>query len=229
MSSPIAQLFDSIAVHYDLLNHLLSLDIDKSWRRKALKGHINKQTSTVLDVACGTGDFALQLVKAGAHQVIGIDISPKMVEAGRKKIHRKQLEKQIDLQTGDCAHLQFDNQTFDAITVAFGVRNFEQRTQSLKEMYRVLKPQGQAIILEFSTPNAFPVKQLYKFYFKHILPVVGGCISGNKNAYIYLPNSVYAFPQGNIFLQEMAETGFSELSQRRFTFGIASVYYGTKN
>ncbi|MDD4609978.1 MAG: bifunctional demethylmenaquinone methyltransferase/2-methoxy-6-polyprenyl-1,4-benzoquinol methylase UbiE [Bacteroidaceae bacterium] len=228
MASPIASIFNRIAPHYDLLNHLLSFNIDKRWRKKALKGHVSKETQTALDIACGTGDFALALHKKGVQHINGVDISEKMVEVGQVKVAKKGLSKQIELATGDCAALAFSDNTFDVITVAFGVRNFEQRAKSLEEMHRVLAPKGETIILEFSTPQHFPMKQLYGFYFKSILPCVGGLISGDKAAYTYLPNSVYAFPQGDLFMQEMRAAGFTKVSNKRMTFGIASIYYGHK-
>lgn len=226
--SPIAELFNQIASKYDFLNHLLSLNIDKRWRRKAIKGHISNKMQKVLDVACGTGDFSIEIVEAGAQNVVGIDIAEKMVELGTQKVQEHHLQDRIHLQTGDCASLPFDDHTFDAATIAFGVRNFEQRAHSLQEVYRVLKPGAPLIILEFSQPQRFPVKQLYHFYFKKIFPLIGGIISGNKSAYQYLPASVYAFPQGEAFLKELTEHKFTHLNQKRLSFGIASVYYAKK-
>lgn len=226
--SSIAELFNQIAPKYDFLNHFLSLNIDKGWRRKAIRGHITDKMQRVLDVACGTGDFSIEIVEAGAQNVVGIDIAEKMVEIGVKKVAKRHLQDKIHLQTGNCTALPFDDHTFDAATVAFGVRNFEQRIQSLQEIYRVLKTGAPLIILEFSQPQHFPIKQLYHFYFKKILPTIGGKISGNKSAYEYLPASVYAFPQGEEFLKELANCNFSHLNQKRLSFGIASVYYAQK-
>ena len=228
MTSSVASLFNKIAKHYDLLNHLLSLNIDKKWRRKSLRGHINADTQLVLDVACGTGDFSLQLMASGVKRVVGVDISEEMVKVGQQKVIKRGLQSGIALQMGDSACLQFDSNTFDLVTVAFGVRNFEKRAESLAEMLRVLRPQGEVIILEFSTPTKFPIKQLYRLYFKQILPFVGGLISGHRDAYQYLPNTVYAFPQGEQFLAEMRMVGFTHLSYRKMSFGIVSVYYGKK-
>lgn len=228
MTSPVASLFNNIAKHYDVLNHLLSFNIDKKWRRKALKNHISADTKFVLDIACGTGDFALQLIKNGVNRVVGVDISEEMIKVGQQKVLKRGLQSNISLQLGDSAGLEFDSDSFDVVTVAFGVRNFEKRAQSLSEMLRVLRPQGEVIILEFSTPTKFPIKQLYRLYFKQILPFVGGLISGHRDAYQYLPNTVYAFPQGEQFLAEMRQAGFTNLSYRKMSFGIASVYYGTK-
>lgn len=228
MASPIASIFNRIAPHYDFLNHLLSFNIDKRWRKKALRNHVNSQTQEALDIACGTGDFSIQLYKQGAQKITGIDISEGMVKVGKEKIAKKSLSQHIKLMTGDCAHLPFSENTFDVITVAFGVRNFEQRTQSLQEMHRVLKSGGKVIILEFSTPQHFPMKQFYWFYFRKILPFIGGLISGDRAAYTYLPDSVYAFPQGKAFLQELTQAKFSDVKDQRLTFGVASIYYGTK-
>jgi demethylmenaquinone methyltransferase/2-methoxy-6-polyprenyl-1,4-benzoquinol methylase len=228
MSSKIASIFNRIAPHYDFLNHLLSFNIDKRWRKKALKNHVTVKTERALDIACGTGDFSIQLHKQGAQHIMGVDISEGMIKVGQKKIAQKGLNQAITLTTGDCAQLKFEDNTFDVITVAFGVRNFEQRAQSLQEMYRVLKPEGKVIILEFSTPEQFPMKQLYGFYFRQILPFVGGLISGDRAAYTYLPNSVYRFPQSKAFLKELSEAQFKKVYDQRLTFGIASIYYGQK-
>ncbi len=228
MASHIADMFNEIAGSYDRLNHLFSVNIDKIWRRKALKGHITPQTGRVLDVACGTGDFAIEIVRQGARMVDGVDISEGMLAEGRKKIRERGQESRISLRVDDCAALSAADNTYDVATIAFGVRNFERRAESLVELFRVLKPGGELIILEFSTPRHFPVKQLYKFYFSWVMPKIGGLISGKRSAYEYLPRSVYAFPQGEAFLAELAQAGFTDLSDCRFTFGIASVYYGKK-
>ena len=224
----IANLFDSIAAHYDTLNHVFSFNIDRCWRRRALRGHISAETQHVLDVACGTADFAIESVHNNAQHVTGIDISNGMLQAGRNKVQKVGLTKQITLIQADCTALPFTNDTFDAVTVAFGVRNFEERAKSLREMYRVLKSGAEVIVMEFSTPRHFPMKQLYRLYFKHIMPWIGGWWSGNKAAWQYLPQSVYNFPQGEAFLRELANAGFVQLHSRRMTCGIATVYYGHK-
>ncbi len=224
----VKNIFNDIAPQYDALNHLLSWGIDKGWRKRALKSIEHPEEKRVLDVACGTGDFSVAAVKAGMKNVIGIDISEKMVEIGRQKVRRLGLEKQIDLQEGDSEQMVFEDASFDAVTVAFGVRNFENLEKGLKEIRRVLKPGGKAVILEFSMPVRFPVKQLYTFYFCRILPFVGGLMSGNKGAYAYLPASVRSFPQGEEFLSILKTCGFTTVSSRRFTFGIASLYCGIK-
>ena len=179
-----------------------------------------------LDVACGTGDFSIELIKSGtASHVTGVDISTGMLEKGKEKVKAKGYEAQIDMQIADCAALPFPDQSFDLVTCAFGVRNFEHRAESLREMHRVLKDGGRLLILEFSQPKHFPVKQLYRFYFKHVMPNVGAWLSGNKAAYNYFYDSVYRFPQGADFMHELQDAGFSCTTQRRMTFGIATAYY----
>lgn len=224
----VQDIFNDIAPKYDLLNHFLSFNIDKSWRRKAIKCIAESEKGLLLDVACGTGDFSIAACRHGVKKVIGIDISENMITVGRKKIKEKGLEDQVELQSGDCENMLFDSQRFDVVTVAFGVRNFEHLEKGLTEMHRVLKNGGKAIILEFSMPEKAPMKQLYKFYFRYILPLVGGMISGNKGAYTYLPESVMKFPQGKDFLNIMANCGFSQVSCRKLTFGVASLYIGIK-
>lgn len=224
----VKDIFNDIAPKYDLLNHLLSMNIDKGWRRKAMKYIGEGEKNRLLDVACGTGDFSIAAYRSGVKQVTGIDISANMVEVGRRKVHELGLTDCIDLKIGDSEQMEFPDEVFDVVTVAFGVRNFEHLELGLKEMQRVLRPGGKVIILEFSMPEHFPMKQLYKFYFRHILPTVGGWISGNKGAYTYLPESVMKFPQGNIFLDIMTKCGFEKSIQRKLSFGIASLYVGMK-
>lgn len=224
----VKEIFDDIAPKYDLLNHCLSLNIDKIWRRKAMKCIGESEKGMLLDVACGTGDFSIAAYKAGVRQVTGIDISENMVEVGRRKIDALGLTSRIVLQSGDSEKMDFEDERFDVVTVAFGVRNFEHLELGLKEMLRVVKKGGKVIILEFSMPEHFPMKQLYKFYFRHILPVLGGWISGNKGAYTYLPESVMKFPQGETFLNIMKNCGYVRASQKRLSFGIASIYVGVK-
>lgn len=221
-------IFNDIAPKYDLLNHLLSLNIDKGWRRKAMRCVEEDGKGHLLDVACGTGDFSIAACRAGVRQVTGIDISANMVNIGRKKVAEAGLADQIDLRSGDSEAMEFGDNTFDTVTVAFGVRNFEHLEQGLREMYRVLRPGGKVIILEFSMPEHFPMKQLYKFYFRRVLPVVGGWVSGNRGAYTYLPESVMKFPQGRAFLDIMVRCGFQGAARHKLTFGIASLYTGKK-
>lgn len=221
-------IFNDIAPKYDLLNHLLSLNIDKGWRRKAMRCVEEDGKGHLLDVACGTGDFSIAACRAGVRQVTGIDISANMVNIGRKKVAEAGLAGQIDLRSGDSEAMEFSDNTFDTVTVAFGVRNFEHLEQGLREMYRVLRPGGKVIILEFSMPEHFPMKQLYKFYFRRVLPVIGGWVSGNRGAYTYLPESVMKFPQGRAFLDIMVRCGFQGAARHKLTFGIASLYTGKK-
>jgi len=224
----IRELFDDIAPTYDRLNHLLSLNIDQGWRKKAVRELDRDKVKILLDVACGTGDFAIMACQHGIPEIHGIDISEKMLAVGGKKITSLGLQEKIRLLQGDCEKIDFADETFDAVTVAFGVRNFEHLDLGLKEMYRVLKTDGKVVILEFSMPRSFPMKQVYSFYFKRILPTVGGFFSKNKRAYQYLPASVAAFPQGNDFLQIMRECGFRDVACKKLTFGIACVYTGVK-
>ncbi len=227
-SSSIAKLFNSIAHRYDFLNHLLSLGIDVYWRKKALRGVTISADTHVLDVACGTADLSITAYKQGSRSIEGVDISQKMLEVGREKLQKKGLSDCIRLQQVDGVTLPFETDIFDVVTVGFGVRNFQQRKESLTEMYRVMKPGGYLVILEFSQPRVFPLKQLYKFYFKCILPLVGGLFSGDKGAYDYLPNSVYAFPACEQFENELREIGWRDVKRMGLTGSIASVYYGTK-
>ena len=224
----IKDIFNDIDPKYDLLNHLLSLNIDKRWRRKAMKYIAETEKGRLLDVACGTGDFSVAAHKVGVKQVNGIDISSNMVEVGRRKVKELGLEQSVDLQVGDSEQMSFADSTFDVVTVAFGVRNFEHLEIGLKEMNRVLRPGGKVIILEFSTPEYFPMRQLYLFYFRHILPIIGGWISGNKGAYNYLPASVMRFPQGETFLRILKNCGFVSPIQQKLTGGIASIYVARK-
>lgn len=224
----VKEIFNDIAPKYDLLNHFLSLNIDKRWRRKAIKYIRPEEKGLLLDVACGTGDFSIAAQRAGVQQVTGIDISANMVAIGQKKVEALGLAPYITLQAGDSEQIEFEDGHFDVVTVAFGVRNFEHLETGLKEMQRVLKKGGKVIILEFSMPEHFPMKQLYRFYFRHILPVLGGWISGNRGAYTYLPESVMKFPQGKKFMDIMKECGFQQARQQKLTFGIASIYVGVK-
>jgi len=227
--SPIAKMFDRISPKYDRLNHLLSLNIDKTWRKKTAKAVAKSQPETILDLATGTGDLAIALAKYNpqAH-IIGLDISEKMLEIGKAKIAKQGLDNQINLRLGDAAALPFESQFFDAVTVAFGVRNFENLQQGLSEICRVLKPNGQVYILEFSMPERFPIKQAYRLYFKQILPKIGKQVSKDDWAYSYLPESVERFPKPAAFLQTLNDNGLSEASTRSLTWGIATLYTARK-
>ena len=228
-ASPIAAMFDRISPKYDALNHLLSFNIDKVWRRKTAKVASKNAPKNLLDLATGTADLAIALAKRNpeAH-ITGMDFSEKMLKIGSEKVQRHNLESQIELKLGDAAALPFENNVFDAITVAFGVRNFEDLDKSLSEISRVLKPGGQAVILEFSMPEKFPVKQLYRFYFKRILPFIGKRVSKDPNAYDYLPASVERFPKPEAFLRLMSEKGLGKGTKRRLSFGIATLYTAEK-
>lgn len=227
--SPIAAMFDRISPSYDRLNHLLSLNIDKMWRRKTAKTVAKSHPKAILDLATGTADLAIALAKYNPQAyIIGMDISEKMLEIGKEKVKQHDLESQIELQRGDAASLPFDDNSFDAVTVAFGVRNFENRAQGLSEIHRVLKPNGQAVILEFSMPEKFPMKQLYHMYFKHFLPKIGKYVSKDPNAYTYLPQSVEAFPKPSDFIRILNGNGLKNGSVMRLSFGIATLYIATK-
>lgn len=222
----VEQMFDQISHRYDFLNHFLSLGIDKLWRKKAVKILRSFNPNTVLDVATGTADFAIAALDSGAKEIVGIDISEGMLSVGREKV--KKYNGRIRLERGDSEHIQFNDQTFDAIIVAFGVRNFEHLQKGLNEMRRVLKPGGHLIVLEFSKPSAFPVKQLYNFYFKYILPFWGNLLAKHKTAYSYLPESVMAFPEGEQFVAELKKAGYSSAENRPLSFGISSIYIAEK-
>ena len=225
----IRNFFNDIAPDYDRLNHLLSFHIDKIWRRKAIKALREEKIRDVLDVACGTGDFSIAAARAMDRlRITGVDIAGQMLDVGRIKVEKAGLAERISLQYGDCEDLHFETASFDAVTVAFGVRNFEHLQKGLREMHRVLRTGGKVVILEFSMPDRFPVKQLYRFYFRKWLPLLGGWISGNREAYTYLPESVINFPQGKEFLDIMQTCGFSRVGCKKLTFGIASLYTAVK-
>tara|TARA_R110002096_G_scaffold238027_9_gene429402 strand:+ start:15167 stop:15895 length:729 start_codon:yes stop_codon:yes gene_type:complete len=221
----VAEMFDNISQRYDFLNHLLSMGIDKLWRKRAVKLLRADQPKVILDVATGTGDFAFEALSLNADKIYGIDISRGMLEKGMEKVRDRKKEAIIDLKYGDSEEIPFEDNTFDAITVAFGVRNFENLEKGLKEMKRVLKPNGKLVVLEFSKPKAFPVKQLYNFYFNSILPRIGKMVSKDASAYTYLPESVNAFPEGKAFEAILEKVGYSVLKTKPQFFGIASIYF----
>jgi len=220
----VEEMFDNISPKYDFLNHFLSMGIDIRWRKKAIKMLRTYHPKVILDMATGTADFAIESISLQPEQVIGVDLSEGMLSKGRIKIKDKNLEKVITLQKGDSEELPFQNNFFDAITVAFGVRNFENLNKGLTELCRVLKNDGVLIVLEFSKPVSFPVKQLYGFYFKFILPLMGKAISSDNAAYTYLPESVKAFPDGQKFADVLDACGFNRISIHPVTFGIATIY-----
>ncbi len=222
-------MFDSIAWRYDFLNHFLSLHIDKIWRRKAVNELRGRTLDRVLDVATGTADLALAVQKRlRPRHIVGIDISEGMLEIGRKKIEKKGLGQQIALLHGASENIPFDDRTFDAVTVAFGVRNFENLEKGLHEMLRVLKPGGKVVILEFSVPKNRFFRSLYYFYFLRILPFVGRLVSKDAGAYTYLPDSVRSFPSGAYFKKIAESCGYSKVTVRTLSFGIACIYTGVK-
>jgi demethylmenaquinone methyltransferase/2-methoxy-6-polyprenyl-1,4-benzoquinol methylase len=224
----IARMFNNISFRYDFLNHFLSLGIDRLWRKTAIRMLQSGKPRQILDVATGTGDFAIQALRLNPAKVTGIDISEGMLSIGRKKLEKLKLTDKIDLLTGDSENLQFADETFDAVTVGFGVRNFEDLVKGLTEIRRVLKKDGMLVVLEFSKPAKFPMRQLYNFYFRNILPGLGRLISKDRAAYTYLPESVEAFPDGTDFENILRKVGFKETSCRPLTFGISSIYTGRK-
>lgn len=228
-ASPIAAMFDRISPNYDRLNHLLSIHIDKVWRRKTAKIVSKNHPQAILDLATGTADLAIALAKHNpeAH-IVGMDISEKMLEIGKEKVKQLGLESQIELRLGDAASLPFDDNSFDAVTVAFGVRNFENKERGLSEIHRVLKPNGHAIVLEFSMPETFPIKQLYLLYFKQFLPLIGKFVSKDPNAYTYLPQSVEAFPKPSDFIQILDRNSLKNGEAKQLSLGIATLYTAIK-
>ncbi|MDR2810129.1 MAG: bifunctional demethylmenaquinone methyltransferase/2-methoxy-6-polyprenyl-1,4-benzoquinol methylase UbiE [Tannerellaceae bacterium] len=228
-SLQIERMFNQIAPTYDVLNHTLSLSIDKRWRAKGIDYLRPFSPRRILDVATGTGDLAIAMHRAlSPRQIMGIDISEKMMERGRRKAARAGYSSQISFERQDCLSLPYADNTFDAVTSAFGVRNFEDIEKGIAEMYRVLKPGGHLMILELSHPRQFPVKQLYALYSNTIIPGIGQLFSGRKAAYRYLPASVRVVPQGQVMAEMLRRQGFGNVEARTFTFGICSLYTGEK-
>lgn len=227
--SPVATMFNRIAPTYDALNHLLSFHIDKRWRRRTARNVGKTHPACILDLATGTADLAIALARQNPQSyIIGLDLSEKMLEIGRNKILKQGLDRQIELMTGDAARLPFPDNHFDAVTVAFGVRNFEEADAGLSEMHRVIKAGGDVFILEFSMPDRFPVKQAYRLYFNRILPGIGRRISKDPEAYRYLPESVERFPKPHDFQNKLALTGFETVRLTPMTCGIAVLYHAKK-
>ena len=225
----VARMFDGIAHRYDFLNHFFSLGIDVLWRKSCIRILRNEQPEKLLDVATGTADFAIEAVRMGLDvHVTGVDISAGMLDVGREKIAARGWNDRIQLIQGDSVALPFDEGSFDGFTVAFGVRNFEDLQGGLQDMLRVLKPGAMGLVLEFSKPKHFPIKQLFGLYFKHIMPTVGKWVSKDPAAYTYLPESVQAFPEGEAFLDEMRKAGFVDVKAKSLTGGIATIYTGRK-
>ena len=225
----VEKMFDNIAPTYDNLNHILSLGIDKMWRKTAINKLKPFQPKRMMDVATGTGDFAIKACQMlNPDELIGTDISEGMMNVGREKVKQKGLERQISFAKEDCTSLTFPNNRFDAITVAFGIRNFEHLDQGLKEMHRVLTPGGHLVILELSVPVSFPMKQLYGIYSRYVIPTIGKMMSKDNGAYTYLPDSIKAFPQGEVMKEIIRKAGFSEVKFKRLTFGVCTMYFATK-
>ena len=223
----VSEMFDNIANSYDFLNHSLSLGMDNVWRKIAIK-KLTNNPKTILDIATGTGDFAVSAAKYTDAKITGIDISQGMLNVGIEKVRKKNLNNRISLQLADSESLPFNDNTFDAITAGFGVRNFENLNKGFSEMKRVLNKDGIVVILEPSTPKYFPLKQFYKLYFHHVLPTIGAWISKDKSAYSYLPESVNAFPSGEKFIVELKNVGFKDCKHIPLTFGIVSLYIAIK-
>ena len=223
----VEQMFDNISPRYDLLNRLFSMGIDQGWRRKVVRLLGREPVEHLLDVATGTADLAI-LGATKAKRVTGVDISEGMLGHGRTKVAKRGLEQRIVLQRADSESLPFADNTFDAVTVAFGVRNFEHLEQGMREMQRVLKPNGRLFVLEFSKPMKAPMKQLFRFYFHRVMPAVGRTVSKDSAAYTYLPKSVDAFPEGQAFLDILAKAGLREGKAEPLTGGIATLYTGRK-
>ena len=224
----ITKMFDTISGDYDGLNRVISFGIDIKWRKKVVKLVKEKHPETILDIATGTGDLAINLAQTNASKIIGLDISSGMLDIGKEKIKKKGLEQKIEMVLGDSENMPFDDNTFDAITVAFGVRNFETLENGLKEIRRVLKPKGVFVILETSMPNKTPYKQGYNFYTKNILPVIGRLFSKDRSAYKYLCESASVFPYGEALNNILREIGFINVEDFPQTFGVATIYTASK-
>ena len=223
----VKHMFNMIASKYDVLNHTLSLGMDYVWRKKAIKKILNNPKE-ILDIATGTADFAISAAKYTEANITGIDISDQMIYVGNKKIQQKKLNNRIKLSIEDSENLPFLDNSYDAITAGFGVRNFENLEKGLSEIYRVVKKNGYVVILEPSTPKVFPLKQIFSIYFQKILPFIGSLVSKDKSAYSYLPNSVKSFPDGDDFLKILNKQGFSKANYYPLSFGIVSLYVAIK-
>ncbi|MFD0976421.1 bifunctional demethylmenaquinone methyltransferase/2-methoxy-6-polyprenyl-1,4-benzoquinol methylase UbiE [Salinimicrobium gaetbulicola] len=224
----VEQMFDNISTNYDGLNRVISFGIDVKWRKKVVKLVADTQPDSVLDIATGTGDLAINMTKTGATRIVGLDLSEGMLSVGRKKISEKGLSDKIEMIQGDSEALPFEDDTFDAITVAFGVRNFEDLEKGLAEIHRVLKPGGIFVILETSVPTKFPYKQGYHFYSKNLLPIIGKLFSKDKVAYSYLSESAAAFPYGERLNNILRKIGFNNVEDKPQTMGVATIYTASK-
>ena len=224
----VTTMFDNISNEYDSLNRVISFGIDVKWRNKVVSIVNNSRPETILDIATGTGDLAISLAKSNAKKIIGLDISNGMLEVGRKKVNKKELGSTIEMVLGDSENLPFETNSFDAITVAFGVRNFENLDKGLSEIFRVLKPTGIFVILETSVPTKTPFKQGYTFYTKYILPVIGKLFSKDRSAYSYLSESASLFPYGEDLNNILRQIGFIDVKDHPQTFGVATIYTTSK-
>lgn len=224
----VEKMFDTISTNYDGLNRVISFGIDVKWRKKVVQLVGNTNPDAVLDIATGTGDLAINLTKTGANRIVGLDLSEGMLAVGRKKIGEKNLSEQIEMVQGDSEALPFEDNSFDAITVAFGVRNFEDLEKGLSEIHRVLKPGGIFVVLETSVPTKFPFKQGYHFYTRYLLPVIGKLFSKDKVAYSYLSESAAAFPYGENFNNILRKIGFTTVDDKPQTMGVATIYTASK-
>lgn len=222
-------MFDKIAPYYDFLNRFLSVGIDTIWRKKAINKLKSDDPKKILDIATGTADLAIEMTKRlKPSQIIGMDLSANMIDIGKKKVNKRSLNELIELETGDSENLKYDSDEFDAVTAAFGVRNFANLNKGLSEMYRVLKPNGKLMILEFSKPTLFPFKQLFNFYFKNILPFIGRITSKDPKAYSYLYESVQKFPDYDDFGAVLKKLGFHSVEWQKLTLGICTIYTARK-
>ncbi len=224
----VEQMFDTISGNYDGLNRVISLGIDKKWRKRVVKQVVAKKPKSVLDIATGTGDLAISFAKFDVPKIVGFDLSEGMLSIARKKVATQKIADKIEFLQGDSEEMPFENNSFDAITVAFGVRNFENLEKGLSEILRVLKPGGLFVVLETSVPTKFPFKQGYFFYSKSILPLVGKLFSKDKVAYNYLSESASVFPYGENFNNILRNIGFKEVKNKPQTFGVASIYLASK-
>lgn len=224
----VEQMFDNISGKYDFLNHLLSLNLDKIWRKKAVGFLKDKAVDSVLDVATGTGDMIIPISRLNPRSIIGVDLSEGMLSVASRKFKDKYPDIAIEFIKGDSEKLPFEDHSFDVATVAFGVRNFENTIDGLMEIRRVLKPGGCMVVLEFSKPVTSPFRNLYHFYFRHILPMVGRIFSRDQEAYTYLPESVNAFPERNQFTEMMQKSGFTDCRWKSLTWGVATIYTGNR-
>ncbi len=224
----VTQMFDNISGNYDFMNRIMTFGIDIKWRKKVVKMVAETQPADILDIATGTGDFAIMLAKINPKRIVGLDISKGMLEVGRKKVAEKGLNNLIEMVLGDSENLPFDDESFDAVTVGFGVRNFENLDKGLQEINRVLRPGGIFVVLETSQPDKFPFKQLYKFHSKYIIPLLGSLFSKDKKAYDYLPESAEAFPYGEAFNNILRKNMFISVQDYPLLFGAARIYKAYK-